>query len=291
MKILILLLLTLATSSFVLSQQQQQIGCFPGYFNPQNAFQVCTNPLCGSPEAPFLCQLPAGSNQPGYICLTHDQYHNGHPECLGGCLDLRMCGTNKCEDQCTQQECEAALQNGTMCPPRGPNSDPREQFICTQGVIQNFCGINQQCNNGSLCLLDNPSCRRCCNFANSCTQYETCKGIKCPQNVCDERSVCSWEVPFYCLEGQLKHGCSGDPHYFPENQCNDCCDLTTCYPLSCGNCPAEMCPSGINQYCPNPEFPVVCLNASSWAPGYQNACAQYGFWSTHPGCENCCSCP
>jgi hypothetical protein len=286
MKSATIIIFFLLSVAVVVSAQSQQ-GCYPGYFPSSDFSMVCSNPACPEPDAPFLCKLPA--NLPfGAICLTLDEYINGHPECQGGCLDLRMCGTNKCNETCSYNECEAALTRGFMCPP--PNSEPQRHYICTAGPLQNSCGMDRQCSDGFKCFVENPSCNKCCDFAASCPQYETCRGIQCPQSACDTRSVCSWEDPFYCLSGALYNGCSNDPTFFPQYECPNCCDLTTCYPFSCGKCPPEMCVNGLATQCKSNSTPVVCLNAST--PSMQNVCMPYGFWPTHPdsGCTNCCSC-
>ncbi len=79
-------------------------------------------------------------------------------------------------------------------------------------------------------------CRDSCDLSN-CDEYpidtsNTCEGVQCDRAWCRGRQKCGNSVPYQCLAGSARFGCTSDPYGWteesPANLCSDCCDARTC---------------------------------------------------------------
>uniref|UniRef100_A0A7S3LFX3 Uncharacterized protein n=1 Tax=Amphora coffeiformis TaxID=265554 RepID=A0A7S3LFX3_9STRA len=60
----------------------------------------------------------------------------------------------------------------------------------------------------------------------------TCKGKKCTKEWCAGGQVCPSDVPFQCMDGSARFGCSMDQYAWTFKSsyttCTGCCDTSTC---------------------------------------------------------------
>ena len=60
---------------------------------------------------------------------------------------------------------------------------------------------------------------------------ESCNEAKCSNTWCKQYQICGSTVPFQCVDGSARFGCSADPYGWVlanDAICQSCCDIRTC---------------------------------------------------------------
>eukprot|EP00593_Proboscia_inermis_P010595 CAMPEP_0171316848 /NCGR_PEP_ID=MMETSP0816-20121228/76241_1 /TAXON_ID=420281 /ORGANISM="Proboscia inermis, Strain CCAP1064/1" /LENGTH=186 /DNA_ID=CAMNT_0011809415 /DNA_START=9 /DNA_END=569 /DNA_ORIENTATION=+ len=61
---------------------------------------------------------------------------------------------------------------------------------------------------------------------------ESCLGVQCGEEWCDNGQMCGDSAPYQCQVGSARFGCAGDYYQWTLKTasavCSDCCDVTTC---------------------------------------------------------------
>lgn len=132
---------------------------------------------------------------------------------------LDMEGSAKDVRSCTFEECYSTACDASSAPFAClfNNGGPHGGCSATPWV-KGTC--SDQCNLSGCDELDIP------------LDVKSCVGEPCPQDWCKGGQVCPDLVPFQCVEGSARFGCSDDSLHWTlrvgVNTCGKCCDTTTC---------------------------------------------------------------
>merc|ERR1740139_91467 len=114
---------------------------------------------------------------------------------------------------CTVKEC---FTSG--CPETSPFLC-RSNSGCSGQTWQKESGCLEQCTLEN-CDVDVPS------------DAATCDGVQCTEEWCEQGQTCGPTVPYQCVEGGSRFGCSADEFAWGvrsgDNVCSHCCDYRTC---------------------------------------------------------------
>lgn len=201
------------------------------------------------------------------------------------CCDSKTCMVQSCLSQCSKAFCVKATEHGWACNPQFP-----KWIVSKSDSMEGWCGSNTECADKVTCLVNNWAVTECCDIT-SCTSPPgaSCAAAPCPPYVCGT-SQCYAPYVYNCIAGGSRGGCSSIPTHWstPGQQCNACCDVSTCW-LKCSNtpCSAEV-QSTLCQSCPVGSGDYVCSAGSGGAVG---ACTSNATnVERNPACTACCKC-